>query len=58
MKRVASAEQVKAYEKNLIEELGIPSLLLMERAALHLYEAVCRMLNAFPEKRKKLYIPP
>ncbi len=53
MKRVASAEQIKAYEKNLIEELGVPSLLLMERAALHLYEAVCRMLNAFPEKRKK-----
>ncbi|MBR3524388.1 MAG: NAD(P)H-hydrate dehydratase [Lachnospiraceae bacterium] len=53
MEKVASAEQIKAYEKNLIEEIGIPSLLLMERAALHLYEAVCRMLHAFPDKRKK-----
>ena len=53
MEQVASAKQIKAYEKKLIEETGIPSLLLMERAALHLYEQVCRMLESFPGKEKK-----
>ncbi len=53
MERVASAEEIKAYEKKLIGEAGVPSLLLMERAALQLYERVCRMLESFPGKRKK-----
>ena len=53
MERVASAEQIKAYEKKLITEKGVPSLLLMERAALHLYERVCRILAALPQNGKK-----
>ncbi len=41
MKQIVTAEQMRAYEGYLMETLGIPSLLLMERAAGYVHEQVC-----------------
>lgn len=40
MEYVVTAEEMKAYDSYTIDNLGIPALVLMERAALHVAEAV------------------
>ena len=46
MIQLVTAEQMRAYEGYLMETLGIPSLLLMERAAGYIKDAMCRDLHA------------
>lgn len=43
---LVSAEEMKQYDKNTIEYYGIPSLVLMERAALSVYEELTRRVPA------------
>lgn len=40
MEYVVTAKEMKAYDSYTIDNLGIPALVLMERAALHVAEAV------------------
>ena len=45
MKQLVTAEQMRMYEGYLMETLGIPSLLLMERAAGYIKEAAMELLK-------------
>ena len=45
MKQLVTAEQMRAYEGYLMETLGIPSLLLMERAAGYIRDAAAELLK-------------
>ncbi len=45
MQYIVDTKQMKAIEKYNIEELGIPSLVLMEKAANHIYEAVLNRIG-------------
>lgn len=41
MQYIVTAEEMKEYDNNTIEHIGIPGLVLMERAALKLMEVIC-----------------
>lgn len=43
MKYIVTADQMKEYDNNTINEIGIPSMVLMERAALAVYEKIREM---------------
>ncbi len=47
MKQLVTAEQMRGYEGYLMETLGIPSLLLMERAAGYIKEAASELLKGY-----------
>ena len=52
MKRILTAAQMKQADRNTIETMGIPSLVLMERAALlcavpEIMEGTVRQLHGF-----------
>ena len=55
MKELCTAEEMRSYEGYLMETLGIPSLLLMERAASYVAQAVCDMCR-FGYSRKVLIV--
>ena len=40
MQYIVTAEEMKEYDNNTIEHIGIPGLVLMERAALKVKEAI------------------
>lgn len=52
MKQIVTAEEMRTYEGYLMETLGIPSLLLMERAAGYVCEQVCQ----YARKKEKLRV--
>ncbi|MBR5421177.1 MAG: NAD(P)H-hydrate dehydratase [Lachnospiraceae bacterium] len=56
MYSVASAAAVKEYEQRLMKDGTVPSLLLMERAALSVYESLCTRLDAMEQKEKRVLI--
>ncbi|MCM1553144.1 MAG: hypothetical protein NC092_10675, partial [Butyrivibrio sp.] len=45
MKYLVTAEEMKRYDANTIEQLGVPAMVLMERAALAAREAVLERLG-------------
>ena len=45
MKYLVTAEEMKRYDQNTIETIGIPGLVLMERAALCTYQHLKNLLN-------------
>lgn len=46
MQYIVTAEEMKEYDNNTIRHMGIPGLVLMERAALKLKEAICNRVEA------------
>ena len=42
MMKILTAESMREVDRRAIEELGIPSLVLMENAAIGLADAICR----------------
>ena len=49
MEYLVSAAEMKRYDSDTIEKLGIPAAVLMERAALSAYACVCKRLAAQEE---------
>ncbi len=62
MKYVVTAQEMRRYDANTVEKIGIPAMVLMERAALALLEAVRRHGKALekrgicPERRTALVL--
>ncbi|MDO4296280.1 MAG: NAD(P)H-hydrate dehydratase [bacterium] len=52
MRLVVGKREMQAMEKNVIEEIGIPSLVLMERAAL----AVCEQARSMVTKEESIWV--
>lgn len=52
MKYLVSAEEMKRYDENTIEKIGIPALVLMERAALQAFERLETRLRDVPPQEK------
>lgn len=46
MKYIVSAEEMKLYDRNTIEKIGIPAIVLMERAALSAFERIRECLSS------------
>lgn len=53
---VLSAGQMKQYDLNTIEKLGIPGMVLMERAALSAAEVICEAITESAAKQKKVTV--
>ncbi|MBO5371279.1 MAG: NAD(P)H-hydrate dehydratase [Lachnospiraceae bacterium] len=53
MQYVVNSQEMKQFDKNTIEYYGVPSMVLMERAALAVFEEI--KLNC-PDKNKKMLI--
>ncbi|MDO5135111.1 MAG: NAD(P)H-hydrate dehydratase [Eubacteriales bacterium] len=51
MKRIVTAEEMKALDRHTISEMGVPSLVLMERAALKAAEGLLGFLDKREEER-------
>ena len=45
MKYLVSSAEMKEYDNNTIERIGIPALVLMERAALAVHEEIVKLEN-------------
>lgn len=56
MNFIVTAEQMKNAERYMINEIGLPSLVLMEKAAERIVEAVMIMRDVFFEHDKKIMI--
>ena len=56
MNFIVNAEQMKAAERYMIEEVGMPSLVLMEKAAERIAEAVIVMDDIFFKQNRKIMI--
>ena len=56
MEYLVTADEMKQYDKTTIEEIGIPSLVLMERAALSVYEEILRLYPQDGQECKKLHV--
>lgn len=55
MKYIVTSEEMKKYDRFTIEEIGIPGMVLMERAALAVSEQISRILSdAKPEDTRVL----
>ncbi len=54
MEYLVTAEEMKRYDAVTIEKIGIPSLVLMERAALSVFEEI--LAAKMPDKNKKVLI--
>lgn len=53
MEYLVTAEQMKTYDRNTIQETGIPSLVLMERAA---YATAIEIMKRFPQGGRALAV--
>lgn len=53
MEYLVTAEQMKTYDRNTIQETGIPSLVLMERAA---YATAMEIMKRFPQSGSALVV--
>lgn len=53
MEYLVTAEQMKTYDRNTIQETGIPSLVLMERAA---YATAMEIMKRFPQGGRVLAV--
>ena len=51
MKYIVSADEMKLYDRNTIEKIGIPAIVLMERAALSAFERIRERLSSFGCKK-------
>ena len=56
MKRILTAAQMKQADRNTIETMGVPSLVLMERAALSCVEEL-KMEHGIQEKSLLCAVP-
>ena len=56
MQYLVSAEEMKRYDRNTMEKRGLPSLVLMERAALCACEEVCRLAGREKPEEKRVLI--
>lgn len=56
MQYLVSAEEMKRYDRNTMEKRGLPSLVLMERAALCACEEVCRLAGEEKPEEKRVLI--
>ena len=56
MHYIVTAKEMKSYDANTIEVLGIPSLVLMERAALSVCDVVTSYLNRIAYGKHKVLI--
>ena len=54
MEYLVTAEEMKRYDAATIEKIGIPSLVLMERAALSVYEEILAVKE--PDKKQRVLI--
>lgn len=56
MELLVDSQKMKQCDKNTIEHFGIPSLVLMERAALGVFEEISRFLDKSLAERKVLLV--
>jgi len=56
MHYIVTAKEMKSYDANTIEVLGIPSLVLMERAALCVCEAITSYLDGILASKAKVLV--
>lgn len=56
MKYLVTAQEMKQYDKNTIEYLGIPGPVLMERAALVAEDFIKERFDAVKERTKVLIL--
>lgn len=56
MKRIVTCREMKALDRNTIETMGVPSCVLMERAALKVAEEIERNLNGQRQKEHILCV--
>lgn len=54
MQYLVTSAEMKEYDNRTIEEIGIPALVLMERAALALKDEICKMEQVHPTKKEVL----
>ena len=56
MKRIVTCKEMKALDGNTIEKMGVPSCVLMERAALKVAEEIERHLNGSKQQERILCV--
>jgi len=56
MEYLVTAEEMKQYDSNTIEKLGIPGMVLMERAALEAFRAIEARFAGLPLNKKRVFI--
>lgn len=56
MQHLVTAEEMQRYDKYTIESMGIPAMVLMERAALTAYERIEEFLSEHPGAKKTVLI--
>lgn len=58
MKYLVSAEEMKRYDRDTIEKIGIPAMVLMERAALAVVEEICSICETFaaPYRQQRVFV--
>lgn len=56
MKYLVTAAEMKRYDNNTIERIGIPGMVLMERAALKAFDVVWEELENKPDTEKRVFI--
>lgn len=56
MKYLVTAEEMKEYDRNTIERIGIPGMVLMERAALAALGEIRKIMKKCRDQRKRVLI--
>lgn len=56
MKYIVTSEEMKEYDNNTIEKIGVPALVLMERAALALRDKILEWISYEGRSEKKILI--
>ncbi|MBQ4537025.1 MAG: NAD(P)H-hydrate dehydratase [Lachnospiraceae bacterium] len=56
MKYVVTASQMKLYDTNTIDKIGIPGMVLMERAALRVFEVIDGRVQPCDKEKQKVLI--
>ncbi len=56
MRYLVTAEEMRRYDKYTIEEMGVPSMVLMERAALAAYDRIEKYRSEHPGTKMKVLI--
>ena len=56
MKYLVTATEMKKYDNNTIERIGVPGIVLMERAALKVFDIIWEELRNKPDTERTVFI--